>query len=345
MLTPARRASAEELRTRLGISRDTAEQQAALGALPEAASLAADQIEEALARSERDLSTAPRWTWAQLDRLTGPMLPGDLWIVGALMANGKTSFLLSQLDAWHGASVPVLYLPLEMDPPDLRRRWAAWRLGYNPIAVARNEWGQLEPGAKDRLAAMVVQLGGSPSVQFPGDKRVSLDKLRQWAAWGVREIGARVIVIDHLHRMQFAPDQYRIAVTEAMREIKDLAREHQVVVLAAAQLNQHTDDPLDRYFPPTLRRLKESAGIAEEADVVLMLSRRLTRPLGKQEMLEVRCGLASERDYAAPGVMAVTCRKHRLADAMAGDRTVTLHVRHGRVEDDDPGDAYEPQEG
>jgi replicative DNA helicase len=259
------------------------------------------------------------------------MIPGDFVAVGALMGNGKTSFLLSQLD-WNAShQVPTLYLPLEVDPADVRRRWAAWKLSLDYTNVARNEWHKLPEGALDAHEAMLEEQGTNRYVQFPPDRRISLSKLARWLRWGVEQMGCRCVFIDHFHRMDFggAGVNYRVQVTETVRELKDLAREYKVALIASAQLNQD-GDLLDRYFPPALRRLKESAGIGEEADSVLMLSRRLRQVLNAEEMRLVRAGHRSERDFEEPNAMVVTCRKHRLDDP-ARERSVRLHVEQGRV--------------
>ena len=72
--------------------------------------------------------------------------------------------------------------------------------------------------------------------------------------------------------------------------------------------------------------------MAEEADVVLMLSRALKGDIDAAAMKLVHLGLKSERDFEEPNVMLVTCRKHRLRDS-ARDRTVRLAVDCGRVTD------------
>jgi hypothetical protein len=84
-------------------------------------------------------------------------------------------------------------------------------------------------------------------------------------------------------------------------------------------------------MPPQVGRLKESAGIAEEADVVVMLSRRLRSGVSREDMRLVETGHRSERDLSEPNVMSVTCRKHRLDDS-ARDRTILLSVNQGRLE-------------
>lgn len=306
---------------------------------PTPVDLAYEQTEAAIARGRQDLSHAPRWAWSTLHTLVGQMLPGDFWVVGGLYGNGKTSFLFSQLDAFAKASVPVLYLPLEVEPKTARRRWAAWELGLEWVHVARNEWLRLPPNSQEKHEQMMIRQAANGLVQFPPGRRLTVELVGKWMRWGVREFGAKVVFIDHFHRLNFGrgEQQYRIAVTEAARDIKDLAEAHELVVIAASQLNQHEADPLDRYFPPTLRRLKESSGLAEEPDSVLMLSRRLRGAVSKEDMQLIKMGHKSDRDFAEPRTMAVTCRKHRLDDAVAGDRTVLLSVESGgRVVDREP---------
>lgn len=299
---------------------------------PTPAELAECQVGDAVTRGRLDLSRAPRWTWTDLDRLVGPMLPGDLIVVGALTGNGKTSFLLSQLDAMVSAHVPTLYLPLEVDPANARRQWAAWKLGLDWTHVARNEWAMLPEGAQEAHEAMLHELAKGGVAHFPPDRRVTLPKLVQWVRWGVREFGVQMVMLDHFHRMEFgtAGQNYRVAVTEAVRAVKDVAREHGVALIAASQLNHKNSLDLDRYFPPTLDRLKESSGLSEEADSVLMLSRRLRRAVSLEEQRAIKAGLKSEREFEAPNTMTVTCRKLRLDDS-ARDRAALLHVDNGRV--------------
>lgn len=314
---------------------------------PAAADLAAQQVEDAIRMGERDFSGAPRWAWRTLDDRLDVMLPGDLVAIGGLHGNGKTSFMLTQLDAFAKQRTPVLYVPLETNPRTIRRRWAAWELGLDWPAVARNRWQDFaDPDATHGAHnAMMARQAGYP-VQFPDDRRVSVEGLADWVRWGLREYQAQVVIIDHFHRMSFGNvAQYRIAVTEAARELKDLAERHQIVILATAQLNHRDTDKLDKYMPPTLERLKESSGLSEETDAVLMLSRRLKHVLNKQDALLVRMGYKSDADFAAPGIMCVTCRKHRLDDAIR-DRTMLLQVdRSGHVHDcRDPGWPSTPDE-
>lgn len=312
--------------------------------IPSPAAIGAQQVAEARALLTRDVSRAPRWMWRELDGLVGAMMPGDLVVCGSLMGNGKSTLLMSQMDAFAACRIPTLYIPLEVDPAVNRLRWAAWKLGLNVVHVIRQEWAALPEGAREAVDYALEEQEQDPFVHFAPPKRMTLPSMIQWCRWAREEFGAEVIMLDHLHRMDFGGTAagHRVAVTEAVRQLKDMARDLGVVLIAAAQLNR-TNDALDRYIPPGLSRLKESAGIAEEADVVLMLSRRLRSDLPEAWEKRLRLGEVNENDLAEPGTMLVTCRKHRL-DGAALDHGVALEVVNGRLQSRMPR-LYQPPPG
>lgn len=298
--------------------------------LPGPASLAASQIAGARKLLRRDVAEAPRWLDPDLARMAGPLLPGDLIVVGARQANGKSTFLFSQAERWAADGVGVLYVPLEVDPEVMRLRWAAWHLGYSAKAVIRQEWHELPTGARDAVDAVLERQPAH--LTFCPLARATLADLYEWCRWGVARAGARVVVLDHLHRMDFGADAagMRVAVSESARAIKDMARRLGLPIVAAAQLNRPPNDPLDAFTAPQADRLRESAGIQDEADVILMLSRALRDPLPEKWADGLKTRRITERDLAVPGVMRVTCRKHRLDDT-AMNASCDLIVKDGRV--------------
>lgn len=299
---------------------------------PDPRDAASKQIDAARAMLVRDISAAPRWTWPDVDNLAGVMLPGELHIVGALMGNGKSSFLMTQMEAFAAARQPTLYIPLEIDPEACRLRWASWKLELDYKLVVRQEWARLPEGSCEAVDMTLEEQEKNPLIQFAPDKRITLAKMVEWCTWAKQEFGCRVVMLDHFHRMEFGANtaNHRVSVTDAMRRLKDLARELGIVLIAAVQLNR-SNDPLDFHTAPLLARIKESAGIAEEADVVLMLSRRLKRDLPQQYNHLLKVGQISERDIEEPGHMVVTCRKHRLDDS-AMNHAAFLVVVNGRVQ-------------
>jgi hypothetical protein len=236
------------------------------------------------------------------------------------------------MDAFAAAKQPTAYFPLEIDPEVCRLRWAAWKLGLDVRHVIRQDWAKLPEGSREAVDGVLDEQEHGGLIHFPPPKRLTLPKLVRWCQWA-RDLGCRVAMLDHLHRMDFGTDaaNHRVTVTEVVRRLKDTARELEMVLIAAAQLNRSTD-PVDAYIPPTLARLKESAGIAEEADVVLMLSRRLKPRLPDKWQGKLRIGHINETDIADPGVMTVTCRKHRLDDS-ALNHAALLSVVNGKLRD------------
>lgn len=298
--------------------------------IPSAEVVAAKQVASAQKLLTRDVSQAPRWAWSHLNLLTGPMLPGDLVVVGALRGNGKSTFLMSQMEAFAGSGQPTLYFPLEIDPEVCRLHWAAWRLAINRAAVVRQEWDSLGHGAEQAVHNVLAEQKDNPMIHFATPKRVTLKALREWCEWARREFDAKVVMLDHLHRLDVvAGANHRVSVTDAIRAIKDMLREFALVGICAAQLNR-SSDPIDPYTAPVLSRLKETAAIEEEADVVLMLSRKLRRDLPDGWQQDLKLGRISEKELADGNVMVVTCRKHRLDDEAMNAR-VLLAIENGRV--------------
>lgn len=299
--------------------------------IPSPEDLAETQIEGARALLTRDLTRAPRWAWTDLDYVLGPMLPGDLVVVGALMGNGKSTLLMSQMDALAANKMPTLYVPLEVDPEVCRLRWAAWKLNLDVRHVIRQDWTRLPEGSKDAVDGVLEEQVADPYIHFATPKRMDWQAIVRWCKWAKERAGVRIVMVDHFHRLSFGgqANTMRVDVTEMARKLKDLGRELGLVILCAAQLNR-ASDPIDQFSPPSLARLKESAGIGEEADVVVMLSRRLKPDLPKQWAQELRLGRLTERDICEPATMAVTCRKHRL-DNDALNKAMYLTVENGKL--------------
>ena len=307
-----------------------------LGVTPEAgdplktaADVTREQVQSAQALLKRDYSRAPRWAWLELDTLLGPMLPGDLTVVGAMHGNGKSALLMSQMDAFAEAKIPTLFVPLEVDPENCRTRWAAWRLNIDATKVLRHEWESLPYGSEGALDKVLKEQEVDPYIHFAPPKRLTFRELAKWCQWAKREFGVRVVMLDHFHRLAFGGQNVRMDATDAVRSIKDMARDLEVSVVVSAQLNR-SSDPLDRYIPPSDARLKETAGLNEEADVVFMLSRKLRRDMPDGWQQDLKLGRIQEDDLAERNVMVITCRKHRLDDAALNGR-VLLGVDRGRV--------------
>lgn len=295
--------------------------------------LARLQVSAAIERGRMDLTGAPRWPFAALDRIMGPMLPGDLPVIAAITGGGKSTFVRSAIDAWAERQCSTLYVPLETGAIDIRRDWAAWRLGMDRILVARNDWVALGEGSQEAHEEMLQELGANPYIHFATPTYINAPHLERWIRWSVEELAVRHVVVDHLQRMDHhSPDMLRhLMVHDAVRRLKDLGAELGIQIILAAQVRQ-VPERLDMFYPPPLSRLKDSSGVSEEATDVIVLCRRIRADAIKQDIDDVRNGVTTERVIMDPGVMTVCCRKKRLDDS-AKDERIYLTVDNGRILD------------
>ncbi len=310
------------------LATDYREKAANAGGL-DAATLAARQRQAALERSAQDHSAAPHWPWRGLDALAGALLPGDLTAVGSRPGQGKTTLFLNQIEYLTKGEMPWLYIGQEMGPEQLRRKWAALRLGYPAAPVLRNEWALLPSGAREAVDGDVMKQTAPPLVDvahFADARRLDMIGVVKWVQFAASR-GCRVVLLDHIHRLQHGLDASALTyeTAEAVRACKELAVKHQLVMLVAAQLNRGIRDPLAEYLPPPLSALKQTGALEEEADVVLLLHKTLKRSATRKELTEVRDGQRAVTEVVEPNVMSVRLGKHRI-DGSAVDKTTWLVV-------------------
>lgn len=264
----------------------------------------------------RDLSRAVSWGWEALDDLVGPLLPGEIWVVGATTGNGKSTFLHNWQAGLAARGVTSLVFPLEVEPELFRLRTACWRLNLDLDSVISHDWHALdatEEEVRTWVSIALDNLRRDPHFHVAPPRQITLDELHRWIHWGVSKCGAEVIVIDHLHRLDVVGSDagaYRVALTRLARNLRDIARELDVMIVCAVQLNRDSS-PIDDYLAPGLHRIKEASAIAEEAAGVLMLSRDIRPDVDKGTIRAVMARRVQPSEVERPGCMVVTCRKHR----------------------------------
>lgn len=121
--------------------------------IPTSYAQAAEQVNQAQDKLFANYGDLPPLPWGSVHALTGPIIPGDLWVIGARPANGKSTMMLALFDALVRRGFPTLYIGAgsEGPPSDVRRQWAAMRLGYASDKVLEGRWDELPEGARDKL--------------------------------------------------------------------------------------------------------------------------------------------------------------------------------------------------
>jgi replicative DNA helicase len=208
--------------------------------------------------------------FTELDRLLQGLQPSDLVIVAGRPGMGKTSLLLSVVK--HAAQVRkkrVAVFTLEMSAEQMAQRLVAQETG---IDTQRMRAGKL---TDDEWPLF------THAIEILGDTRLFLDDTAAISPLQMRtksrrlhlEYGLDLIVVDYLQLMS-GGGKFENRVQEVSfisRQLKVLAKELNVPVLAAAQLSRAVEQRADKH--PVLSDLRESGSIEMDADVVAFLYR------------------------------------------------------------------------
>ncbi len=205
-----------------------------------------------------------------LDEATGGFQRSDLLILAARPGVGKTSLALgiAHNAAHKGSRVGVF--SLEMSREQLVQRLLAietgvdsqqLRLGY----LSDDQW-QLVSDAIGRLAQLPIYIDDTAGL--------TIHEVRSKSRRLQAESGVDMLIIDYLQLMQGTSrrDGNRVQeVSEISRNLKMLARELNVPVLACAQLSRAVESRTSHI--PMLSDLRESGSIEQDADLVMFIHR------------------------------------------------------------------------
>jgi replicative DNA helicase len=206
------------------------------------------------------------------DRITGGLRPGDLVIVAGRPSMGKTTFAMNiaenaALELSRKAAVAVF--SMEMPADQLLMRMLA-SIGQVPLGAIRSgklsdeHWNRMV-GASGQLRDAKMFIDETPALT-PTELRARARRIK-------REHGLDLIVVDYLQLMQVpgTQDNRATEIAEISRGLKALAKELNVPVIALSQLNRGVEQRENKR--PVMSDLRESGGIEQDADIILMLYR------------------------------------------------------------------------
>ena len=206
-----------------------------------------------------------------LDQKTAGLQPGDLIIIGARPAMGKTTF--AQNLAYNAATINrrgVLFFSMEMAKAEIVDRMIA---DVSTTDSWKIRTGNISDEDFARIGDALGEMGEVP-LYIDDTSSMTILELRNKARRAAHDNDIGLIIIDYLTLLQ-GSDRYagsRVQeVTEISRGLKTLARELEIPVIALAQLNRGVtgrDDPR-----PILSDLRESGSIEQDADLVAFLHR------------------------------------------------------------------------
>jgi replicative DNA helicase len=289
------------------------------------------QAERAAEALYEDLSDAPRYPWPALDKLLGPMRPGEVHILAASTGSGKSTFLASLIARLTTEGHPLIYAPCEVKSQDILHRLACHQLGYDYIHVGRRQWEYLPEGAREQVARVSNSIASSGFLWQLDNFQPTLDAIAQKyeevrVELETKRLLPAVVVIDHFQQLTPPPIAQRwLAVQQLARDVKMFAERTGTTVLLSAQLTRGKADNsamrrLATFELPTKEDIKEASAIAEVADVVITAARKLRDDITPDERKALRNGTINPKQLADWGVMQLGVEKHRLDGAKLYER-------------------------
>ena len=205
----------------------------------------------------------------KLNEMTSGFGKGDLIIIAARPAMGKTAFALNI--ALHSIEKgnAVAFFSLEMPAEQLMLRMfsAKLRIPLQNIRVGNldnNQWTSLSKGSQE-LAKKKFFVDDEGSVTIHQVK-AKLRKLKN------NNPELNLVIIDYLQLMTAGGKKDRHQeVSEMSRGLKLLARELNLSIIALSQLNRGVESRNDKR--PMLSDLRESGAIEQDADIILFVYR------------------------------------------------------------------------
>jgi len=229
-----------------------------------------------------------------LDRLTHGLQGGDLIVIAARPAMGKTSFVLNlaaNAALKHDASVAIFSLEMPAEQLASRLLSAEARIDLSRLRggyLREEDWPRLT-NAADVISRAKIHIDDTPGIT-PQAVRAKCRRL-------ARVHGVDLVAIDYLQLMNSSNNQRsrEQEISMISRSLKGLAKDLGCPVIALSQLNRGPETRTDHR--PMMSDLRESGAIEQDADLVAFIYREAV--------------YNKELDEAERGIAELIIGKHR----------------------------------
>lgn len=227
-----------------------------------------NEIEEAARNKGKvtGLSTG----FIDLDNMLTGMHGGELLLVAARPAMGKTAFVLNiahDIAVMH--QIPCAIFSLEMSKEQLVSRMIAIDA---MVDSKKMKLGDLSNDDWDKVTESIEAIASSP-IYIDDNSSITISELRSKCRKLKQNHNIQLIILDYLQLMSSSRnvESRQQFIAEVSRALKNIARELNVPVIALSQLSRAVDSRPDH--KPVLSDLRESGSIEQDADVVMFIYR------------------------------------------------------------------------
>ena len=238
-----------------------------------------------------------------LDRVTNGWQSTDLIVLAARPSVGKTAFALNL--ARHAAlhptkPTPVGFFSLEMSAGQLVQRILS---AESEITLEKISRGKLEDYEMKQLYTKGIDKLSKAPIFIDDSAALNIFELRAKCRRLVNKHHVGLIIIDYLQLMSGSNDRNgnrEQEISRISRDLKGLAKELQVPIIALSQLSRAVETRKESKMPQ-LSDLRESGAIEQDADMVMFLYRPdyydiTTNEFGENSKGETHVKIAKHRN-------------------------------------------------
>jgi replicative DNA helicase len=206
--------------------------------------------------------------FVDLDNTLAGLQEGNLIIIAARPSMGKSSLALNIATNAAKEKKTVAFFSLEMTKEELVQR-----VLFSEAKVSSGDArkGQLGPEKWSRVVEAASKVNTMP-LYFDDASVITVTDIRAKSRRLKASKKLDLIVVDYIQLMQGnSRDNRQQEIAEISRNLKGLARELKVPIIAISQLNRAAEAREDKR--PRLGDLRESGAIEQDADIVMMIYR------------------------------------------------------------------------
>lgn len=209
--------------------------------------------------------------FADLDDLTNGLRGGQMVIVAARPGVGKSTLALDFMRSasiQHGKASALF--SLEMSKSEVMMRIFS---AEAEVRLASMRGGKLTDDDWDRLTVRIGEIEDAP-IYIDDSPNLTMMEIRSKARRLKQQVDLQLIVVDYLQLMSSGKrvESRQQEVSEFSRQLKLLAKEVNVPVIAISQLNRGVESRGDDALP-RVSDLRESGSLEQDADMVMLINR------------------------------------------------------------------------
>lgn len=224
-------------------------------------------LKELITASEGGVHQAVDLPWQKLNEQVGPLIPGEVVGVTAFSGGGKSTFAGNLFAGLCKMGTPCIYFSTEMGKRMLARVAAAESVTSQKMAE-KGLW-EHNAGLKRRYQEALTRMMGWPFELVPNPSISPAEVIRRTKILRRRWLNQPVVVVvDHVHRLDYGKEDPNKMVGHATRAFKNAAEELGVIFVLLYQPRK-PDELVTMWRPVAAHQIRGDSTVWNELDVHL----------------------------------------------------------------------------